>query len=249
MAAALGLAAAVLAVVYLDRSGGDTSVAGETQTIVSANQRIEAGDTITASMLTTRQIPVGSLAPDMYRDSTLVEGRIARYPIEKGEAISTARLVDAPKVQSLSFQIPRGLRGMTIPVEIEKTPAALIAPGDFVDVIVSVDVEILTGRVLPTPTSGNKREYKGAHTLLQNIQVLSVERNYVDNGVVYEPSLRGEPPEEKDKVTFVTLAVTPDQAQLLWLAQDQGSLTIVLRAFGDDAVVPLVPKLEPLTLP
>jgi pilus assembly protein CpaB len=161
--------------------------------------------------------------------------------------VSTARLVAAPQVKALSFEIPPGLRGMAIPVSIKDTPAALIAPGDFVDVIVSTDADVLNqSAASATPSAANG---KAAATLVQNVQVLSVDRNFANTGVVYDSSTRGTPPGSKDDVSFVTLAVTPEQAQLLWLAQDGGELTLVLRAFGDDKVLPLNTQNEPLTLP
>jgi pilus assembly protein CpaB len=253
IAGGLGLVAALLVIVFLNGAGGDKPAAAvDSTTVVTAASRIEAGVTITDEMVTTRDIPVSAIAADAIRERGLAVGQVARYPIERGEVVSTSRLVEAPKVQALSFQIPPGMRGMTIPVDVNKTPAALIAPGDFVDVIVSVEVAILTGRVQPTPVAGSgsgSREFKGAATIVQNVQVLSVARTYVDTGVVYEASTRGNPPGEKDQVSFVTLAVTPDQAQLLWLAQQEGDLTLVLRPFGDDGVTPLTPRLEPLLLP
>ncbi|HXH22376.1 MAG TPA: Flp pilus assembly protein CpaB [Dehalococcoidia bacterium] len=250
IAGILGLIAAVLVIMFLNSAEDDKpGAAVETGTVVTAAARIEAGVKITDQMIATRELPVSAIPADAIRERGLVVGQVARYPIERGETISAARLVEAPKVQAISFQIPPGLRGMTIPVSITNTPAALIAPGDFVDVIVSVEAVVLTGRVPPTPVAGGNREFKGAATLLQNVQVLSVDRTYIDTGVVYEPSLRGSPRADNQGVSFVTLAVTPEQAQLLWLAQEQGKLTLVLRPFGDDSIAPLTPRLEPLLLP
>jgi Flp pilus assembly protein CpaB len=46
----------------------------------------------------------------------------------------------------------------------------------------------------------------------------------------------------------VTLAVTPEQAQLLWLASQEGKLTITLRAFGDDKIADLGTIAEPIRI-
>lgn len=250
IAGVLGLVAALLVVVYLSSQsdgGGSTRAVPDLRVVVAA-QPIAAGDKITSDMLTTRELPQAAVAADALTDQALALGQVARYPVARGEQLVRSRLVEAPKVQALSFQIPPGLRGMTIPVSTNNTPAALLAPGDFVDVIVSVDAILLTGRAPTGAIVTAGRDLKGTATLLQNVQVLSVDRNYADTGVVYDASTRAAPPAEKDRVSFVTLAVTPDQAQLLWLAQDNGKLTLVLRPFGDDAVVPLTPRLEPLTL-
>jgi pilus assembly protein CpaB len=248
-AAGLGLLAAFLVIVFLNGAGsGDDVPSVATIPVITAARAIPVGQKITDDMLVTKNVPESAVTADVLRDKTAAVGQVARYPIEQGETVSPGRLVAAPQVKSLSFQIPPGLRGMTIPVSITQTPAALIAPGDFVDVIVAANANLLTGRSVALPGDSNS-EAKAAATLLQNIQVLTVERDYADTGVVYEPSLRGTPPDDKASVTFVTLAVTPDQAQLLWLAQENGKLTIILRAFGDDRQVQISPKSEPLTLP
>ncbi len=251
IAAALGLLAAVLVIVFLSNAGSkdnNSSTSVATEGVIVASQPIAIGTQITADMLTTKQVATSAIASDAIRDKTLAIGQVARYPISRGDTLSTGELVAAPQVKSLSFEIPPGLRGMTIPVSINNTPSALIAPGDFVDVIVSADAVLLNGNVVTLP-GNNQQQARGSATLLQNVQVLSVDRNFADTGVVYDSSVRGTPPDAKDSVSFVTLAVTPDQAQLLWLAQDSGKLTIVLRAFGDDKVVTLTPDVEPLQLP
>ena len=242
IAVALGLIAAVLAIVFLNSAGQDNApLATGDIAVVVAEQQIAAGERITESMLTMSRVPEVAVAEDSFRERSLAVGQIARYPLARGEQVSPSRLVAAPQVQSLSFQIPEGQRAMTMPVSTQDSPATLTAPGDFVDVIISVDVARLNGQ---GPATGRT----GAATLLQNIQVLSVDRSYVDTGVVYDPSVRGEPPGERDSISFVTLSVTPEQAQLLWLAQDSGRLTLILRPFGEDSITPLAPIIEPLTL-
>jgi pilus assembly protein CpaB len=249
IAGVLGLIAAVLVIIFLNSVQSEsTEVTGPTTSILISSQSIAAGTKITDAMLARKEVPESAVSAEVFTDKSLVAGKVARYPIEKGEAIVVSRLVDGPKIQALSFQIPAGMRGMSIPVEISKTPAALIAPGDFVDVIVSADASLL-GRLGPLVQGGNANEAKGSATLVQNVQVLSVDRSYVDNGVVYDASVRGEPPKSKDNISFLTLAVSPNQAQLLWLAQDSGKLTVVLRAFGDDNVQPLAPRFAPLANP
>ncbi|MCH7889594.1 MAG: efflux RND transporter permease subunit, partial [Proteobacteria bacterium] len=72
-----------------------------------------------------------------------VVGQVARYPVEIGEQFGRLQLVQPGEVQALSFQIPQGLRAFTIPVSVNNTPASLMAPGDFIDILVSGSPEIL----------------------------------------------------------------------------------------------------------
>ena len=141
-------------------------------------------------------------------------GQISRYPLAKGEqlGLNAAKL---GRSQALSFQIPDGLRAFTMPVSVSNSPAALIVPGDYVDLLVALDI-IDFGQKSPFLEEGEAadEDWKGAVTLFQNLRVLAVQREYVDNGVPYDASIRGAPSAEGSG-GYMTFAVTPEQAQLL----------------------------------
>src|SRR5215211_5849287 len=242
LAAVFGLVAAVLVFALLAGKGGDKSSPSVPQvSAVVAKADMPVGTKIAADLIEVKALPQsGAAVGVLSRDDAI--GKTVRYPISRGEQITDAKLVQAAKGQGLAFQIPPGMRGMTIPVSISNTPAALIAPGDFVDVIVTADVTTLTGRVILPPAGSSGGDIQGSATLLQNIQVLSVDRSRVEGGVPYDSSVRGAPPAEKDSIGFVTLAVNPEQAQLLWLAQDKGKITVTLRPFADGDIWALPPK-------
>jgi len=243
----LGAVAAGLAVAFLVSADPAPSAEplADARTVVVATRAIEPGTTITDDMLEVRELPATALIDGAATGLDVVVGKTARYPIAQGEQLSAGRLVAPVQVQALSFQIPDGMRGVTIPVSVNESPAALLAPGDFVDVLVAADAEklvtsstVLSGPSLSVEASALAGDRKAAATLLQNVQVLTVQRAYVANGVPYDPSVRGIPPED-DGVSYVTLALSPEQAQLLWLASQDGELTLTLRAFGDDRVAPI----------
>jgi pilus assembly protein CpaB len=246
----LGAAAAGLIVAFLasQRSTTGGGIVNET-TVVIAELDIPAGKVITAEDVALKSIPNSAILAGSYTDQSKVIGTTARYPVTKGEQIAESRLVSAAKGSSLSFQIPAGLRAFTVPVNVTNAPAAVLVPGDFVDVIFVASLASIEvpGAVLPPTTQGtasDPRSFSGVSTLIQNVQVLAVETNFVADGV-YEPSTRGSGSGTKD-AKYVTLAVTPAQAQLLWLAVQQGKLTLSLRAFGDDAIIPVAPVAEPV---
>lgn len=263
LALLFGAIAAGLIVAYLasrDGSGNPSAAGAGARQVVVAKQDIPAGAKIERSMLEVRELPANALVSGSTNDIAAVVGEVARYPLAAGEQVTTTRLVDAPKQEALSFQIPKGLRGFTVAVSITNTPAALMVPGDFVDVIVSAELV----RLLPTsaqtttqqqtglpniPGLTDQDKPKAAVTLVQNVQVLSVQRKVADDGVVYDDTTRGKAPDEDKDVTFVTLGVTPEQAQLLWLASQEGKITLTLRAFGDNEVTKLQPVAEPVRLP
>ncbi len=167
--------------------------------------------------------------------------------------------------RAISYQIPAGKRAFTVPVSVTRSPAALIAPGDFVDVIAVMRLKDL-GLELPAggeegpsvlkrrllgggdrhPAPGQDDDRWAAVTVLQGLQVLAVQRHYIDNGAPYNPSVRGNPPRDAN-INFVTLAVTPEQAQVLALTLEQAkALTLALRPFGDLEPKNLMPSVEPI---
>lgn len=249
----LGAIAAGLAVAFLASAGGNSEpapiVSAATRPVVVAAVEIPIGTIVTESMLEIRDLPLSAVVDDTAEEFDQVVGFTARYPINSGEQISRLRLVEPPKVQALSFQIPDGLRAFTIPVNSNSSPAALLAPGDFVDILLvgPIDKLVTSQSTYTTRTTLVSAPVKltladdeeapiGVTTLLQNIQVLSVQRTYVADGLVYNDATRGTPPEEGG-ISNVTLGITPGQAELLWLANQSGSLTLTLRAFGDDTIV------------
>jgi Flp pilus assembly protein CpaB len=109
----------------------------------------------------------------------------------------------------------------------------LLLPGDYVDVVVLYDVEF-------TGLDGNldTEEAFLAHTLLQNVEVLSVSQVVADIVPGSEPTETGQRTRNSDArpdpgAATITLAVTPEDAQLMYLAEANGRIRLAMRAFGD----------------
>jgi pilus assembly protein CpaB len=249
-AGVLGLVAAILVMVLL--SGSDKArqrPADEPLVqVVTASTNIKAGQKLTSDMFSIKSLPVSAVPASSLKSVDQAVGQTTRYPVQAGSQLTSDILVAPAKVSTLSFQIPPGLRAMTIPVSNTDSPSSLTAPGDFVDVLVRSKAAVL-GLPVSAAQVGlgrNPSDVEAVVMLLQNVQVLSVDRGIVPNGVPYDSSVRGTPPDAKDNVSFLTLALTPDQAQLLWLAQDGGKLGIILRPFGDDERPGIQPRVEPV---
>ena len=247
IALALGAVAAGLIVAYLASQGSGKTVAPvEVKSVVVAVSDIAPGTKLTGDMVQLKGVSANAVVADSYTATSSAVGLTVRYPIKVGEQLGPAKIVDGVKGKALSFEIPPGLRAFTVAVSTNTSPAALIAPGDFVDVIVAGKV---TGIVPPsgTPVATTNNDFKAAVTLIQNVQVLAVQRNYVDNGVPYDASVRGPLPDDKS-IDNLTLALTPDQAQLLWLTSQDGKVTVALRGFGDAETSPLPAIAEPVRI-
>ena len=253
LALVLGAVAAglVVAVLANNNSGGRASplISSGTVAVVVARQEIPVGTKITEDMVEVKQIPATAAISDPLSNTKDIVGQVTRFPVNANEQFSQGRLIQAPQAKSLSFVIPPGLRAVAVPVEKTSSPSELISPGDFVDVIVTAKAASLatTAQSAPVTANNNTNDLKAAVTLLQNVQVLSIQKNFVDNGVPYDSTVRGAPDAKTDG-NYVTLALTPDQAQLLTLASQGGKVTLTLRAFGDAKVADVAPVAEPVRI-
>jgi Flp pilus assembly protein CpaB len=214
--------------------------------VVVAAEQILAGQQITESMVEMKTVLATAVIQNAATSMKQVVGQISRYSVTQGDQLDI-NAAELASVQALSFQIPQGLRAFTMPVEVSTSPAALIVPGDYVDVLVALDIiNFDQASLFQDEEAAADEDWKGTVTLFQNLRVLAVQQDYVDHGVPYDASVRGAPTQNSG-ASNMTLAVTPKQAQLLWLAAAKdGLMTVTLRPYGDDQTEPLSPILEPI---
>src|SRR5579884_4087620 len=127
------------------------------------------------------------------------------------EPILEGRLAAKGSGLGLAPTIPVGMRAVTVRVNDVASVAGFVLPGMHVDVLV-------TGQ----PPSGDTTM---TATCLQNLTVLSA-------GTVVQPDAKG----QAMPAPTVTLLATPEQAEILTLANNQGRLQLVLRNGGDQLV-------------
>jgi pilus assembly protein CpaB len=146
-----------------------------------------------------------------------IEGRRARYKIFPNQPILDPMLMHAGEV-SLDAQIPKGLRVVAIPVGIETIQSGLVAPGSRCDVQVFLraDASLGIGETL-------------SKTILQDIRVFAV------NDIT---TTQAADPRDPEKRSFaggktVSLLVTPDQAEMVTLASQLGTVRLILRSAED----------------
>lgn len=270
LALLLGLLSAILAYVYLNNqketvAPAETTVV--TKPVVVAKRDISARTIITADMLEVRQIAADAVHPNAFTNITTVVGQAARFPIAKGEQVLTNKVALSSVLAQeggrgidttlpLSYVIPAGKRAMAIQVDPVVTAGGLILPGDFVDVIGVFDVEVFVGG---DPENRQMLNRYLVMTVLQNVEVLAVDQE-VEEISLETPSAEGEGEgaaqrvalpqgEAQPKAVTVTLAVTPEQAQILAKAAEKGSLRLALRPFGEDGEISVPPLTDVEFLP
>jgi pilus assembly protein CpaB len=142
---------------------------------------------------------------------------VERVPISRilaNEPITERRLAAAGSGYGLAPKVPTGMRAMSVRVNDVIGVAGFVLPEARVDVLV-------TGTPLGMEARGEM-----TRTLLSNVRVISAGENI-------EPDSSG----RAQRVTVVTLLVTPEQAELLTLAGSHGKLQLVLRNSRDEEVI------------
>ncbi len=255
LALVFGAVAALLVAVAISSSGGGSGGGDGAVPVVVARQAINPGTTITAEMVEVRQVPASVALEGAFRDTSLVVGKVARFPVSAGEQVQ-ARDVAAAGVAAgtvstdmpLSFIIPKGMRAVSIPIDEATAAGGLIRPGDRVDIIGVFDITLYG--VTGNPTEGADFDKYLTMTVLQDVEVLAVAQA-VEPVVVGEPQDGGQAPrvpvqevKPNPKAATLTLAVTPEQAQRLVWAQSKGELRVALRRFGETGEVPVRPATD-----
>jgi pilus assembly protein CpaB len=237
-----GLVAAIVVFVALNQGGGGSdnakpgSAVTTTSAVVVAKSDIAAGTEITAGMVEVIEAPDSLLVRDAFTSTQLVVGETARYPIAAGEQVTRARVGPNTEGDGLAFVVPAGMRAIAVKVDEITGVGGLILPGDRADVIAVIsDQAGVNDRVV---------------TVLQDVEVLAVAQSAqepvpaADEEAAAQAETDGasttsgqlpEDAEPQPSARTVTLALTPEQVQLLTLVQEKGSVYLSLRRFGDKA--------------
>src|SRR3990172_10021112 len=224
----LGLVSAALVVVYLSKAsddGGGNVSGGVGTPVVVASQDIPAGTRVTVEMLTLKPIASDAVLAGAYTEMETVVGQVTRVPLVSGEQViptkvaATGAAITDVENPPLAYVIPEGKRALSVEVSSVIGASGLIRPGDYVDVILTVQVQ---GGTSGGAAGESASRDQLARTILQNALVLSVDQD------VALPAAGGEegaPPSTDDgaksnaDASTVTLAVSPVHGEVLTLAQ------------------------------
>jgi pilus assembly protein CpaB len=202
-----GAGASVLAYNYLKNQPSE--IALQLEPVVVASQDLTFGETLESENMAVVMYPEGSVPSGSYRALDSLEGQVTKVFLKKNEPILDSKL--SSKGGGLSLLIDDDMRASSIQVDKVSGVSGFILPGDKVDVILTVDRH-------------GKKADAVAKTILQNVDVLAA----------------GEKTEQKgDKVITVqavTLLVTPEGAQSLALATQEGKLHLALRNPSDNEI-------------
>jgi len=186
------------------------------QDIIVAAQDIPPGTTfndeaIKKGLLKSTPWPKTSIPTGAYSSPQQIIGKVNRVKIMANEPILESRL--AGEGAGLTVRLEAGKRALALRVDEIVGVSGFIVPDDRVDVI------------LTTTPLGASGDTKISKIVLQNKRVLSVAQST----------------EQKDGkpqlARSITLEVTPEEAEKLSLASQEGQIVLALRGLGDDVAV------------
>ena len=254
VAVVFGVATALLTLSWLnansaaedDASAPSVVVGIEAESfVVVARVDIAAGERVTAAMVELASVAEGDVLDGALSASSDAEGRVARYPIVAGEQLLERKLVDDVSGDGLAFSIPPGMRAVSVRLSEIMGAGGLVVPGDRVDVMVATTYARLFGPYEVVTPEG-AASHPTVMMVLQNMLVLAIGQQFTpiaDEG--RDPAtLRPEDAEAQPGAASVTLAVTPRESLVLFMAAQQGTLGLALRAFGDESENTFAPEFK-----
>lgn len=195
--------------------------------IFVAARTIEPKTVITSQDLKEIKIEKQLINPVALRSIQEVINKTNKETIYEGEQILKTRLADKDN-SSLSYQIPQGMRAITINVNEASAVGYFIRIGDSVDVIATLEKDNQD----PTPTVSK--------TILQNVLVLGVGQSKDTIQKVQEKTQKSginNATTTETETKTITLAVTAEQAEKLTLSEQIGTLKLTLRKVGETGVL------------
>lgn len=200
-----GLIAAYLSLDFLSSQGGPVlpTVARTTTPVAVAVTDLPLGSKIRPEDVTLIDWPSERVPSGYVTAIEDVVGRGLIRPVSVNEPFLEAKLADAEN-GGLPITIPEGMRAISIRVDEVVSVAGFVVPGTRVDVILTVE----------PPNGGDKL----SQIVLQDILALTA-------GQLIQADEDGSPV----VASVITVLVTPDQAEQLVIAGDQGRIQLALR--------------------
>jgi pilus assembly protein CpaB len=200
---------------------------GDVVSVVIAGIDLPRGTSITRDAVKVKEYPKEMAPPGAL---TKVEDAVDRsifIPLIKDDPVVEGKLAPKGSGRGLSALIPKGMRAYSVKVpDVTQGVSGLLLPGNRADVLLSV------GEI---PGAAHDTGGGSTTTLLQNVEILAVDQKMdapAENKV------------DTKELRSVTLLVTPQQANLLDLGQNKGTLHLSLRNHDDQQAA----RTQPATL-
>jgi pilus assembly protein CpaB len=195
--------------------------------VVVAKEDIPQRTIISESMLKMVSFPSGIMPPGAVTDMGSIVGKPARVPIMQDDVLTDRKVLTDVRMAGFTGAIPPDCRAVSIGITDITGVSGFARAGDYVDVMLISD----------------KKDKQGisGEIILQNVLLLALNKtaDSVDKPVseqINDKDKKGNkdnngPQPAKEPMSSATLAVRPEEALRLAVAQKEGQLYLVLRPF------------------
>lgn len=164
-------------------------------------------------------MPESNLVRDTEVKRSAMRGAFLKRDVRAGETVPADAVIRPSEHGFIGAALGPGMRAISIDVTQTIGVSGYIAPGDRVDVILTVQLNDTSAVKILDPR-------RASETVVLNVRVLSLEQT-VDEAT-------GKPVQGQT----ATVEVTPKQAEMLALAKEMGKLTLALRGALEDPEQP-----------
>lgn len=195
----------------------------EVKKIVIAKEPLRYGMELTSDSLVETDWPANAVPEGAFTSIAELtsSGRVVLSSIEPNEPILSKKLSGLNGRATLSNRLEPGMRAVTIRVDDISGVAGFVTPGDRVDVVLTRQQNgQVSGNAEVAGASNQPGEF-ASEVILEDIKVLTADQRADESSSVAEVA------------KAVTIEVSTEQAQKVALAQQVGTLYLLLRAAGD----------------
>ncbi|MBM3270296.1 MAG: Flp pilus assembly protein CpaB [Candidatus Sericytochromatia bacterium] len=217
LAVVVGLSTSALFFAFAGRpQAGAGAAEAPSVPVLVLKEEVKAGRKVEPYQIGKAMRPVAHVPDGAVPDTGAAVGRVAKADLLPGDILVEGRLFPPGRTEDLPqvLPVPPGKRAVTVAVDEVVGVAGFVMPGTGVDVVGTMDLD---GQAV-------------TRVILQNILVLAIAQD----------AKRKDDPEAK-VVSSATLAVTPQESQVLILAADRGKIRLAMRSPKETDSVQLAP--------
>ena len=218
---ALGMGFIAAVIIFLYFSAKEKEMfGGSFIEVVSAKEEIPRGGVLTEENIAIKKIPKGFIHPASIPSSQAkrIIGCDVRYNIQKGQPLLW---LDLGKGEAgISAMLNKGERALTLSVDEVSGLSGVLKPNDRVDIIGIFDYN---GKPI-------------AKVLMQNVTIIMAGTSVKNSEKEKESDLDFAKSLIGSSYSSITVAASPEEAEILTFAQERGRLVFVLRNSGDNEV-------------
>ncbi|MGD8236930.1 MAG: Flp pilus assembly protein CpaB [Armatimonadota bacterium] len=211
-----GSLAALTMYIYVGRAArGNTASASQHIEVVKAAADIAPQSIIKAHQIKTEVRRAKGAPRHAVTGIENAIGRVALVGLPKGQIIEADQIAEPSPALGLAHAVPQHMRAITVGLDSISGVAGFLKPGNHVDVLATVSEDDITVTL----------------TVLQDVELLALGQE-AQPTPEDRPDASGKPARVETQPT-ATVAVTPEQAQRLVLAESKGKLRLALRSVED----------------